>query len=87
LIEKIIVIELDKMLSCVEIKSWTISYYTLFESLFQMVSIYLDEINRHTESNSILKEKVLKNDVQKLRYIFKITSYLKFKKRYGIQLK
>jgi len=42
------------------------SCYTSFESLFQMDSIYLFkryinfEINRHTESNSILKEKVLK---------------------------
>jgi hypothetical protein len=36
MIEKIIVIELDKMLSCVEIKSWTMSHYTSFESLFQM---------------------------------------------------
>jgi len=62
LIEKIIVIELDKMLSCVKINSLNMLYYTSFESLFQMDSIHLFkfEINRHPESSSILKEKVLK---------------------------
>ncbi len=41
------------MLSCIEIKSLTMSYYS---------------ISTLAESNSILKEKVrLKNDVQKLR--------------------
>jgi hypothetical protein len=50
------------MLSCVKINSLNMSYYTSFESLFQMDSIHLFkfEINRHPESSSILKEKVLK---------------------------
>jgi hypothetical protein len=41
------------------------SYYTSFESLYIFSNF---EINRHTESNSILKEKMLKNDVQKLSF-------------------
>ncbi len=62
MIEKIIVIELDKMLSCVEIKSLTMSNYTSYESLFQMYSKYLLKFwNKLKWSNSILKEKVLKN--------------------------
>jgi len=65
LIEKIIVIELDKMLSCAEIKRWTKSFYTSFESLFQMDSIY---ILYRKEFN--LKEKMLKKWCTKTKITF-----------------
>jgi len=45
-LKKIIVIELDKMLSWVEIKGWIMSYYTSFESLFHILDFFSNFLNK-----------------------------------------